>query len=41
MALCTICGAIMHDDDAAKHICNPANVPTKGKEYHPIMAGFE
>jgi len=35
MAICFKCGAIMHIEDAAKHTCNPANVPIKGKELQP------
>jgi hypothetical protein len=31
MAICTKCGAIMHDDDALKHNCNPIDLPEKGK----------
>jgi hypothetical protein len=36
MALCTKCGAIMHDDDADKHICDITKVPEKGKEKIPM-----
>lgn len=35
MALCFKCGAVMHDEDAPKHVCNPVNVPVKGKELQP------
>jgi hypothetical protein len=35
MAICTKCGAILHEDDLKKHICLAANLPTKGKELHP------
>jgi len=35
MAICTLCGAILHADDTDKHICNPANIPQKGKEKTP------
>jgi len=29
------CGAIMHDEDASKHVCREADKPTKGKEKIP------
>jgi hypothetical protein len=32
MAICTQCGRIIHDEDVDKHICNPSEIPTKGKE---------
>jgi len=25
----------MHEEDAGKHLCNPANIPQKGKELQP------
>lgn len=30
MAICTQCGAIMHEDDAPKHECRTQDKPTKG-----------
>lgn len=33
--ICTICGAIMHEEDVKKHICKPANIPAKGIEKIP------
>jgi hypothetical protein len=35
MTLCLQCGAIMHREDATKHICDAANIPIKGKEKQP------
>jgi len=35
MAICMKCGAVFHDDDIAKHICDAANLPAKGKEKNP------
>lgn len=35
MAICYKCGSVMQIEDAAKHVCNPANVPAKGKELQP------
>lgn len=35
MAICFNCGALMHEDDMGKHVCNPANVVKKGKEKIP------
>jgi len=34
MALCTRCGAITNDEDR-DHVCDPANIPAKGKEHIP------
>ena len=31
MAVCTICGAIMHEEDIEKHVCK--NIPPKGTEH--------
>ena len=36
MAFCFRCGAIMHDDDAAKHTCDPSDVPVKGQTKRPV-----
>ena len=35
MAICTKCGMIINDADADKHICNPADIPAKGKVKKP------
>jgi len=35
MAICYKCGAVMDILDAHKHVCDPANVPVKGKELLP------
>lgn len=35
MGICTKCGAIMHDDNAINHKCNPLAVPQKGKAKEP------
>lgn len=35
MALCTQCGAILHEEDMNKHKCLQANIPIKGKEKLP------
>jgi len=35
MALCSDCGAIIHKEDVASHICNELNLPQKGKEKQP------
>lgn len=35
MALCTVCGTVWNDEDFMndkKHVCNPADVPAKGKQ---------
>ena len=36
MALCTQCGALLHDLDANSHVCDEADKPEKGK---PIKKG--
>jgi len=37
MAQCTKCGAIMHADDATKHVCKTENLPIKGEELKPTF----
>lgn len=32
MAVCTVCGAVMHKDDIENHKCEEANIPVKGSE---------
>jgi hypothetical protein len=32
MAICTRCGAIIHEEDMVKHICKSENIPAKGQE---------
>ena len=32
MAICTQCGAIMHDGDMGTHVCAPEDLPVKGME---------
>ena len=36
MAICTNCGAVIHQDDIYKHICELAKIPEKGKEKIPM-----
>jgi len=36
MAYCTKCGALLHDEDMFDHVCDPDDVPDKGK---PIRIG--
>jgi hypothetical protein len=35
MALCMSCGAVMHNEDMATHVCKAENLPAKGKEKIP------
>jgi len=34
MAICTRCGAVTNDQDM-DHVCDPADVPEKGKKHQP------
>ena len=36
MSICTKCGAVMHPEDAEKHICDPIDIPQKGIINKPI-----
>jgi len=38
MALCTQCGMLMHEEDADTHVCDPRDIPDKGK---PIRKGYK
>lgn len=31
MSQCNQCAAVYHPDDAGAHVCDPADIPTKGK----------
>ena len=33
--ICTNCGMILHEEDAKEHVCNPSDVPQKGKPKKP------
>lgn len=35
MAVCSLCGTILHYDDIKKHECEPSTVPEKGKVKKP------
>lgn len=35
MAICTICGTIMTEEDSRTHTHHPATTPTKGTELQP------
>lgn len=35
MAFCTQCGLIMANEDADKHVCKTADLPTKGVAKKP------
>jgi hypothetical protein len=30
MAICTICGAVIHDEEMDVHLCNEQDIPQKG-----------
>lgn len=36
MSICTACGAVMHPEDIYTHICDAADLPTKGQQKKPV-----